>query len=88
MKGWALLKRERNCLNEVLPTLDSLLIHISKDDRFLVIVLARLRKQAGKWDDINYRKCRVEFSFVYLNCSRQILTLIYLAGCLGIVSAQ
>lgn len=42
----------------------------------------------GKWDDINYRKCRVEFSFVYLNCSRQILTLIYLAGCLGIVSAQ
>ena len=47
-----------------------------------------LGERDWKGDDINYRKCRVEFSFVYLNCSRQILALIYLTGRLGIVSAQ
>ena len=28
-------------------------------------------ERGWKWDDINYRKCRVEFSSVYLNCSRK-----------------
>lgn len=42
VKGWALPKRERNYLNKVLPTLDSLQIYISKDDRFLEVFILEL----------------------------------------------
>lgn len=42
VKGWALQKRERNYLKEVLPTLDSLHIYIFKDDRFLEVFILEL----------------------------------------------
>lgn len=42
MKSWALQRRERNYLKEVLPTLDSLHIYISKDDRFLEVFILEL----------------------------------------------
>lgn len=42
VKGWALQKRERNYLKEVLPIPDLLHIYISKDDRFLEVFILDL----------------------------------------------